>query len=103
MSAVATYTWELVRGDDTSRVFTYRDANGNAVNLTGVTAALEITRNGAMSSVAGMVNAALGKVTVAITDTVTTDWSSNPTFKLRLTDGGGLKTTILAGNFEVTQ
>lgn len=103
MGAVPTYTWELVRGDDTVRVFSYRDNNGNVISLTGVTASLEVTRSGVLSTIAGVVNAALGKITVTITDTVTADWSSNPTFKLRLTDGGGLKTTIVTGTFEVIQ
>lgn len=104
MTVPAQYTWELVRGDDSTRVFKYQDTTGSGINLTGYTVALEVTRAGVLSSIAGtLTDATNGVITVTIPNATTATWSSNPTFKLRLTSGGGAKTTILIGDFEVTQ
>lgn len=99
---VARYTWEVVRGDDTTRIFIYKDLDGVVIPLTGYTANLEFTRAGVTTNYAGTIDAPLGKITVTIGDADTATWSSNGTFKLRL-DNAGVKTTILVGTVEVIQ
>jgi hypothetical protein len=100
---VAQYLWQLVRGDDSARDFIYKDAAGTVINLTGYTASLEVTRAGVISNITGTIDGPNGKISITIPNATTATWSSNPSYKLRIISGGSIKTTILAGDFEVEQ
>lgn len=100
---VTQYLWEVVRGDDSSRDFIYKDSTGTVINLTGYTANLEVTRAGVTSTIAGTIDGVNGKISIVIPNATTATWSSNPSYKLRVISPGALKTTILAGDFEVEQ
>ncbi len=104
MTVPARYTWTLVRGDDSTRVFTYEEPDGTPINITGYTVTLEVTRAGAQTDIAGVLtDPTNGVMTVTIPDATTDTWSSDCDYKLRLTSGGGVKTTILMGEIEVIQ
>jgi hypothetical protein len=104
MTVPARYTWELVRGDDSTRIITYQDPDGAAIDLTGFTAVLEVTRAGTQTDIAATItDAAGGEITAHIDHEVSEDWSSNGTFKLRVIDAADEVTTILMGDLEVIQ
>lgn len=92
-----TYTWRLVRGDDSTRVFEYQDSAGDPIDLTGYTAELTYDVGSVAGSIVGTVEGVAGKVTVSLSDTLTTTFLGNGEFRLKLTSGGGLKYTLAYG------
>lgn len=95
------YTWKLVAGDDSTRVFQYQDADGTPIDLTGYTAALTYDVGLIEGSIVGTVNGPAGTVTVSFPDTLTSTFLGNGSFRLRITSGGGLVTTLASGLLKV--
>lgn len=91
------YTWRLVSGDDSTRVFEYRDSDDQPIDLTGYTASLWYDVGATQGNITGTIEEVAGKVTVTLPDEVTVLFKGNGEFRLRLTSSGGLKYTLVYG------
>ena len=98
---VGMYRWCLVAGDDTERIFTYRDTADALINLSGYTAEMRLTVGSVVITVNGIVAGPEGTVTVLLTQTLTSTFLGDGAFKLRLTSPGGLLRTLVHGTLEV--
>lgn len=91
------YTWRVVAGDDSTRVFEYRDSANAIIDLTGYTALCVVDVGTVDEEIVGTVNGVAGQVTVTIPHAVTEEFRGNGTFKLKLTSPGGLVKTLAYG------
>lgn len=98
------YTWRMVAGDDSTRVFEYRNADDTPVDLTGYTAACLYDVGSVSGSVVGDIdNPTDGKVSVTLPSALTTTFRGNGEYRLKLTSGGGKVSTLVYGDLVVKQ
>lgn len=97
------YTWRLVAGDDSTRVFEYRQSDDTAVDLTGYTALCLVDVGPVAQSVAGTIDALAGKVTITLGTALTSTFRGNGDYRVRLTSGGGQVSTLVYGDLVVKQ
>lgn len=97
------YTWRLVAGDDSTRVFEYKQPDGTPVDLTGYTAVCVYDVGLISGSEDGTVDTATGKVTVTLPNALTVTFRGNGTFSVKLTSGGGQVSTLVYGPLVVKQ
>ena len=102
------YDIVIQQGETFSRVFTYQNSAGTAINLTGYTARMHIRDRAESSSLVleltnGNSRIALGGVagtvtlTIAATDTVNLPSEFQGVYDLELISGGGVVTSFLRG------
>jgi hypothetical protein len=91
------YTWRIVAGDDSTRVFEYLDSDEAPINLTGYTAVCLVDVGPVTASVSGSIEALTGKVTVTLEAALTETFRGNGEFRLKLTSGGGQVNTLVYG------
>jgi hypothetical protein len=96
------------QGTDFSAVIDVVDANGDAVDLTGYTVAAQIRKTYGSSSAtasftATVSNAASGKITLTLTDTVTAAIDSGRyVYDVNVTSSGGTVTRVIEGQAVIT-
>lgn len=95
------YTWSLIAGDDEVRVFQYKDADGNPIDLTGYTAALDLDVGTVLTSLVCTVDGSAGTVTAEIPSATTLTFLGSGKFRLRLVDGDGKTKTLAYGTLNV--
>lgn len=100
------YNFTIKQGADFSRVFTWKDENGAAIDLTGYDALLHLkrkysdvspTHEWTVSSGHLALGGAAGTITLTVPDTETGDMTSDYLYDLQMISGGGLKTDLLYG------
>lgn len=92
----------IEKGDTLSRVIDWDNPGGSAVNLTGytVTCTIEVGETiHTLTSGSGLtVDAAQGRITLTLTAAQTNEYDSQyGTWRLRVTSGSGVKTTLAEG------
>lgn len=102
----------VYRGETLQRVFTYKDSDGVAVNLTGYSASMQVRKSLTdgvaleLSTVNSRITlgGSLGTVTllVSATDTATVDVGQY-FYDLELTSGSGVVTRLIEGRFQVKE
>lgn len=95
------------QGTDFSITVDVTQADGNALNLTGYSAAAQIRKTyGSTSATATFtisISAATGQVTMSLTDTQTTAISSGRyVYDLNITSGSGATTRVVEGQAIIT-
>jgi hypothetical protein len=103
--------WEIYQGTYWSRLFIYKDANGNPIDLTGWTAKMDIrTKKGgdllySLAIGSGIVNGGTnGTIAWTLTIAQTTTLKGSPVYDLVLTNAGATQAfAILTGNLNITQ
>lgn len=111
MSFPPTHTLQAKQGDTFKRVFTYKDDDGNAIDLTGCSVEFSIarTRGGApawtydSAPEVVITNDEGGEITVTLTPAQTRLWERREEFvyELTVTFTDDTRTTILEGALEV--
>lgn len=105
------YDYTIYQGQTWTRWFVYKDANGNAIDLTGWTVKMDIrTKKGgdllySLAIGTGITNGgANGTITYALTKAQTATLKDSPVYDLVLTNPAGTEAyPILEGNLVVTQ
>lgn len=98
---VEPYQWVVRRGDDATRVFEYLDPDDDPIDLTGASAVCLIDIGLADYSVACTVDGPTGKITAKLEDTMTATFLGDGEFRVRLTQAGGDKLTLVVGALKV--
>lgn len=78
------YLWSLVKGDDETRVFTYQDALGDAIDLTGYTSTIEIANGADAYSIAGVIDGPNGTVTINVPNATTALFKGVCSFRVKI-------------------
>ncbi len=98
-------TLRVIRGDDFTRTFIWKDSTGTAINIAGYTATFSVTVGTSTTNYtigSGLtVTAAEGKIVLLIEEDVTALWASSGTFRLRVTSPSDLVQTLVRGNLVV--
>lgn len=97
------YVWRLVQGDDSTRVFEYKQSDDTPVDLTGVLASCIVNVGIVEVTVVGSVDGPAGSVTVKLPAVLTDRFLGNGAFKLRLTMPNGDIHTLVYGDLVVTR
>lgn len=110
------YTWKIPQGTYQERIFTYKDAAGTAIDLTGLTARMQIRPYKGSDTVmlsittesGGIVlGGTAGTIRVVIRTAQTTLITSDGYYDIELIDGSGEVDRVIEGaiklNPEVTQ
>jgi hypothetical protein len=101
------YDFIIYQGQDFSRTFTIKDSNGDAIDISGYDARLQVRENkSSSSSVLSLtvgdglsITGASGQVTVSLTATETAALDYNGgVYDLELVDGSDVVTRILEGS-----
>lgn len=97
--------WSIVRGDDVSLTLTFKTPAGAAINLSGRTYAATVINPATLATAATIAvstaSAAIGILTLSLTDTDTTALTSQ-SYLWKLVETNGTSTlTLLDGNFVV--
>jgi hypothetical protein len=110
--AASTYDIDLEQGSTYSTVFTYTDSDGDAVNISGFTARMQVR---SVYSVAGpaislttsggggiVLGGAAGTVTVTVSDAVSAKIiPKNYVYDIELVSSGGVVTKLIRGKIKV--
>jgi hypothetical protein len=109
--AAGTYHFKVIEGDTFSVPVTWKDSNGNAYDITGYSAAMDIKKQiggtvvQALTTADSTITIATGTdgvldllLSAAQTDAITAD---TYIYDLEVTSGAGVVTTLLKGTFTI--
>lgn len=109
----ATYDFDIEQGATFSKTITWKDADGNPINLTGYTARMQFRKNKAATDILFNATSSNGKlllggsagtidINIAAADTAAFDFS-RAVYDIELQSSGGTVTRLLEGAVNVSK
>ena len=110
-SSAALYNIKCLQNETFQRTLTYKDSNGDPIDLSGYTAALQVRKDYNSPAVVSLTHSsgltlggAAGTIAIVINATATAALEAQTHYyDLVITSSGGIATRILEGKFDVVQ